>query len=74
MTEKISWDANDDEKDTAKKQILIEKPTVERTSLTRIDEEIKMVDGEIQWATSRKADLVAKRARITSSLSIVTKE
>jgi hypothetical protein len=74
MTEKISWDANDDEKDTAKKQILIEKPTVERTSLTRIDEEIKMVDREIQWATSRKADLVAKRARITSSLSIVTKE
>ena len=73
MTEKISWDANDDEKDTAKKQILIEKPIVEKTSLARIDEEIAMMDREIQWATARKVDLVAKRERITSELSISTK-
>ena len=73
MTEIITWDQKDTTEDTAKKQILIEKPIVERTSLARIDEEIAMLDRDIQWATARKADLVAKRARITSALSISTK-
>lgn len=73
MTEIITWDQKDTTKDTAKKQILIEKPIVERTSLARIDEEIAMMDRELQWITSRKADLVAKRKRITSALSISTK-
>ncbi|DBA35126.1 TPA_asm: hypothetical protein vir515_00041 [Caudoviricetes sp. vir515] len=74
MTEKISWDQKDTTENTAKKQILIEKPIVERTSLARIDEEIAMMDREIQRATARKVDLVAKRKRITSALSISTKE
>jgi len=73
MTEIITWDQKDTTKDTAKKQILIEKPIVERTSLARIDDEIAMLDRDIQWATARKADLVAKRERITSALSISTK-
>jgi hypothetical protein len=73
MTEIITWDQKDTTEDTAKKQILIEKPIVEKTSLARIDEEIAMMDREIQWATARKMDLVAKRERITSALSISTK-
>ena len=74
MPEIITWDQKDTTEDTAKKQILIEKPIVERTSIARLDEEIAMMDREIQFATTRKADLVAKRARITSALSIATKE
>ena len=73
MTEKIAWDTDDAEKDTAKKTVLIEKPAVERTSISRLDEEIAMMDREIQWVSARKADLVAKRARITSALFIKTK-
>ncbi|MDY0183227.1 MAG: hypothetical protein RBR39_07970 [Proteiniphilum sp.] len=70
MTESITWDQKDTTEDTAKKQILIEKPIVERTSLARIDEEIAMMDREIQWATARKVDLVAKRDRILGALAI----
>jgi len=73
MTETIAWDSDDAEEDTAKKTVLIEKPVIERTTLSRLDEEIATMDREIQWVSARKADLVAKRARITSALSIKTK-
>ena len=70
MTEIITWDSNDAEEDITKKRVRIEKPIVERTSLARIDEEIAMMDREIQWATARKVDLVAKRDRILGALAI----
>ena len=73
MTEIITWDSKDAEEDITKKRVLIEKPIVERTSLARIDEEIAIMDREIQWATARKVDLVARREHITSALSISTK-
>ena len=73
MTEIITWDSKDAEEDITKKRVRIEKPIVEKTSLARIDDEIAMLDRDIQWATARKADLVAKRERITSALSISTK-
>jgi len=74
MTETIAWDSDDAEEDTAKKTVLIEEPVIERTTLSRLDEEIAMMDRDIAWATSRKNDLVAKRDRIVASLHISTKD